>query len=480
MRYILFFLLCATPFGTAFSSATISGAISNLDATEVQFSWSLFTGDMHIHKAVLESGEFSTNVPIERPTFLWLQIGDEWTRLFLSPNDDVKFEADYKSLAKTIKFSGKGSECNNYLANYTKIPADAGPEMEKDFNMSPAEFMERSNKFTKFQLDELEGTEIDLSRPSTFEKVMKTELIYGEKLEQVRYLQENYSRSALVDTIDSKELAAFKEMYDNNDLHSLVSESYRRFLYAQTVFYRLPYYTAKGKIPPIDQDSLFWPQRAYTIVAENYIAEVADYFGAEMLVSYMNEGTFERAEAFYKHYNAVCTNADYKAYITDRYNTLKQHFENPNITDGININAAKKEDGSDASFEELIAPFKGKVIYIDMWASWCSPCRYEMKNSAEMRDEYSKKGVVFMYLSIDETEKVWMTGISSMQIKGEHYLLSAEQDAQILENLFKTPGIPHYALIDKDGKIVDANAKRPSDPELLKELDTLLAAPANE
>ncbi|SMO77854.1 TlpA family protein disulfide reductase [Solitalea koreensis] len=123
--------------------------------------------------------------------------------------------------------------------------------------------------------------------------------------------------------------------------------------------------------------------------------------------------------------------------------------------------------------KNLIEKYKGKVIYIDFWATWCGPCREEMPNSNKLHHELKDKDVVFLYLGNQSEEKKWKSLIAELNIQGEHYLLNNNEYNELAAK-FKITGIPHYLLIDKQGRIRDEDAKFPGMPELKTDILALL------
>lgn len=150
--------------------------------------------------------------------------------------------------------------------------------------------------------------------------------------------------------------------------------------------------------------------------------------------------------------------------IQQKYDHEKSLYETPQFSEGTKLNELKNENDF---LNALIKNYPNKVIYIDFWAPWCNPCMSEMPYSAKMKNHFQDKNVAFIYLGCQCKESAWKTTIAEHKIYGEHYLLSDKQYAQLSE-IFKITGIPHYALIDKKGKIVNGNAPRPSsDNELI-------------
>jgi len=111
--------------------------------------------------------------------------------------------------------------------------------------------------------------------------------------------------------------------------------------------------------------------------------------------------------------------------------------------------------------------YRGKVVYLDVWASWCGPCRSEFPYSKQLHERLEEKHkgkVVFLYLSIDDSEGAWKAALNALKLPGEQGWSKGGWKSKTVQ-YFGIQSIPRYVLIDKAGKIADANAKRPSNPE---------------
>lgn len=206
-------------------------------------------------------------------------------------------------------------------------------------------------------------------------------------------------------------------------------------------------------------------------------------------------------------------------YIQEELNYVITHFKNPKVTEFI-IDAIISEyierNGIDkleelepihrtkvtdpkkkAAFEELcdkwrrIAPgqpspafaykdindktvclsdFRGKYVYIDCWATWCGPCRREQPFLAKLEKKYANKNICFVSISCDQDKAAWEKVIREEKLKGIH-LIADENDTFM--SAYMVAAIPHFILIDPEGKVVNAHMTRPSDPETEKFFQTL-------
>ena len=135
-------------------------------------------------------------------------------------------------------------------------------------------------------------------------------------------------------------------------------------------------------------------------------------------------------------------------------------------------------DSTITSLEDAVKPFKGKVVYIDVWATWCGPCLKEFQYLPTLKEKAHNMDVVYLYISIDRPEerKKWEKTIAYHQLKGYHLLVNEKLGKSLyteLGNERQILSIPCFVIIDKTGKIVIRHAAAPSDPEkVIEQLST--------
>lgn len=132
--------------------------------------------------------------------------------------------------------------------------------------------------------------------------------------------------------------------------------------------------------------------------------------------------------------------------------------------------------GGNTSLSDL----KGKYVYIDVWATWCGPCKAEIPSLKKVEKDYHGKNIAFVSMSIDDDrshggswEKAnedWKKMVEDKELGGIQIFAPKGWQSEFVKN-YKINGIPRFILIDPKGDIVSASAPRPSSDELIKLFD---------
>ncbi|MFD2871252.1 TlpA family protein disulfide reductase [Mucilaginibacter ximonensis] len=119
-------------------------------------------------------------------------------------------------------------------------------------------------------------------------------------------------------------------------------------------------------------------------------------------------------------------------------------------------------------FTDIIKKYKGKVVYVDFWATWCAPCRANIEEVAPLKEALKDQNIAFVYItdgsSPMETYKSMAPGI-----KGEHYRVNSDQWNYLLSK-FNISGIPHHVLVNKKGEVVSPNFQTGGNDDLKNKL----------
>ena len=117
-----------------------------------------------------------------------------------------------------------------------------------------------------------------------------------------------------------------------------------------------------------------------------------------------------------------------------------------------------------------LSDYKGKVVVVDVWATWCGPCRAELPHLKKLERAMEGKDVVFIGVSVDEKKNYekWKKFLVDEQLPGVQ--LFADGWSKITKD-YKITGIPRFMVFAKDGTIVESRAPRPSDPSLQKMIE---------
>ena len=136
--------------------------------------------------------------------------------------------------------------------------------------------------------------------------------------------------------------------------------------------------------------------------------------------------------------------------VLEQNNMLLQKIEAAKYSTAYKVvNIDENLEGEDI-FKALIAPYKGKPLLVDFWATWCGPCKAAMKTIEPVKEALAGK-VNFIYVTGPSSpKKTWELTIPD--IHGDHYYVTEKQYSALL-NQFESNGIPTYVIVDKDGNV---------------------------
>ncbi|WP_430411330.1 TlpA family protein disulfide reductase [Kordia sp.] len=149
------------------------------------------------------------------------------------------------------------------------------------------------------------------------------------------------------------------------------------------------------------------------------------------------------------------------------FSSLKTETADVNLT-----NLAKERK----TLNEVIQSHKGKIIYVDFWASWCVPCREVMPDSKKLIQEYEDKNIVFLFVSIDTNFKSWKKAAKDENIiYYKHSLLAINYPKATFFRELQLKTIPRYLIFDADGQLIHKNAPSPKSSDIRDLLDSYIS-----
>jgi thiol-disulfide isomerase/thioredoxin len=257
---------------------------------------------------------------------------------------------------------------------------------------------------------------------------------------------------------------------------ALVNDSYREFLK-----YYVIYFTSKKNAFKKFTDYAISADRKTAVAKETLDEGVFTYWLARFTLDeceHLSPYTIKKQLGMLKE---VDKEKVYASVVNEVCNPFISKNTATSATAKGSSNPSQEDEGLDLTDlngkKVSLTDFKGKVVYIDFWASWCGPCRAMMPASKQLHEQLSekeKKDIVFLYISIDANQDAWKKGINDMQIQGVNVISPGNWQSKAC-SYFRINGIPRYMIMNKKGDIVVFDAKRPIDPTLLDDLRKLVA-----
>ncbi|MGB4960216.1 MAG: TlpA disulfide reductase family protein, partial [Saprospiraceae bacterium] len=405
------------------------------------------------------TGKFFIQAELESAGIYTISFGYESINVFVIPGDRISLTGDARSLKYAATFKGSHAIENNYLVSYENLKnSTQDKSFESFFSQPESSFTEAVEKRVQY----ITAEQQDYQKKNgvfdaIFGELINDEISYDAailKMNYPYYLKYIYPDSTILlsETYDS-----FLQNIDTDNEQNLWVPSYKIFL-PLYLSYKSQNDSTKGELPSAQL-------RMKNIAVLFRSVKVKDllYFN---LMKETLEMSIDDASLIIDDFNRLEKNKNYLTAINGEYEQWK-HLAKGQPAPPWEYNNL---NGQRISLESL----KGKVVFIDVWATWCMPCLQELPYLEQTQGSFSKNSdIVFVSISIDQDKDAWQKMVRQKKLKGVQLIADNAWGSSIISH-YKISGIPRFIIIGKNGNIISANAVRPSSKELKTILDNAL------
>jgi thiol-disulfide isomerase/thioredoxin len=427
----------------------------------------LFVGEKRVKAPLSPTGDFKFEFDdLQTTTPVNFSYAKQSTRLYLMPGDKLHLVLDFNDFDKSLVYSGKGSDVNNYMAQsqwkFEYSPPGDQPrpmdQLKTKPNVTPDEMRRNADAFRQQRLAFLASYAKAHPLPPTFghDAEYAINLAWATQLLQYvgyRRIKDAASEGAPAAPVqpayfDFLQQAPLKEMSQHLGRGLDENTAVAQFLYA--------YQDRLAPSGKLSTDPAEGPRLYKLATQELGEGKVLD-MEMQMLMGWKIDADVAGAQVFYR--------------------TFKQHNRDSTLARDLRQSMAKKlnlSPGKPAPTFTLLdntgkkvslSDFKGKVVYLDFWGTWCAPCMKEMTESApSLKKQFEGREVVFLYVSQGDPEDRWKQTLIDKQFTSANsvHLREPRESRQVATD-YQVSQWPTYWLIGRDGRIVDTHAPRPSD-----------------
>lgn len=467
------FFACA-PAGdeTTEAPVAITGTVEEMDDMPVSLAYVTKLGDdKEVAADTVNAGAFSLEFAISEPALYRLNMGRNRIMVYLHPGDALTMTASGSDFGGTLLFDGAGAKPNNYLAEKVRKEKayNKGQEEPNIYKLDLDDFLARNNEIKDINT-ELYNQRFGQETPSdAFATFATTEIIADWAMRMANYPDYHEYYAGVEDFEVPESYYDYKSEITTSNPAALTSPKYRGYIYA---------FGARKMNDLVVNDTTLsedWP-KAYRLLYEMVSAsdelgpDAKDYLLANNVNDYISFFGVDGVDPIMNDYRSVNKDSELLIAIEDNYEKWAE------LAKGKKAPTFEYEsiEGAMVSLED----YKGKVVYVDVWATWCGPCKGEIPSSKELKKSYADNDdVVFMYVSVDDNREAWEKFLENdPQFNGVHVITGTGWKSDITDS-YMIQGIPRYLLIDKNGLIATASAPRPSSGDKIKNMiDDLLTS----
>ena len=403
-----------------------------------------------------DNGTFEMKFEVERSMPVQIDYGDASMEMFVFPGAILDVTANGKNFAGSLSYKGTGEEFNNFLVKYYdkfESPKEVEKLRQNIQTMTTGDFMNFNNKRKSSQTDMLNSV-FKGNISSTFKTYMEINIQYDWAKNFLEYF--NYALQKNI-PIDTSRYSFLKEIQIENT-KAFSSTKYLEFLksYSGNLYYK----DCAEKIrigEEIDTNKYYYEQYKIRLV---YFSDdkIKELLLAKAIADAIDNPNLPKVshdvDKMLRNYSTVTNNQNFFKVLLKKYRTLNALAPGnpaPDFT-------YKDKNGQEVS----LSSFKGKVVYVDVWASWCGICRKEIPHTKKLEEKFRNENVAIVYVSIDRVEKMWRKIIDENGLGGTNLLTEEHFDSKIVQD-YNIQSVPHYILIDQNGTVVENRTKNASE-----------------
>ena len=432
----------------------LSGAIVNHDGVTIELTY--FQEYFNNNRVVIGiepdgQGVFYLPLDVRHALQAGLRVGRTEVPLYLRPEDALKVAFDALEPLKSLVFEGVGADNNSFLLAYHR---DMDQITGDRFVMSEAgkrdheAFVALLDSMDTAKLAYLEAGMADKDLSDDFVAFMKTRIIYERYTRMVEYAV-MFSRMNPGEPAPElpEDYYSFLEREGVLDDARLENLAYINFLMAWLNHER----RLRAAEPSHEEKSI--NTQTYYLAADVLSGKSRDFIQAMMAGRELSYGTLADAEAIYRDF----TEGDAYHGYQERIHLIYRTMEALSAGNPAPAFAMTDMEGREVSLED----FRGKVVFMDFWASWCGPCMREMPHIKAMKERFAKEEeVVFVYVSIDTDEDAWLNAVERLDLEGVHFNTPGRERG--VPAMYNVKWIPTFYVIGRDGNIFDNRPPMPS------------------
>ena len=448
---LLFFITlisCENDYKTSY--VIIGGELINNNSSTVNISGNGFEKEIFVS----EEGSFSDTLFVKKNDYYSLRIGRESSSVYLRKGGTLTLMIDIEQFDESLTYSGSIAPENNYLAAKYLV-SEQEMAFDKVYVLSQEKFILEVNKIYKIYTDLLNASQ-GISEEFKQKEYKEIEFAHINNIENYeQYYQ--YLTKDLDFKAEEKLYKDYKDFNFNDTEAYETSNAYKRLL--ETHYQRIAQNEANNNRKDL---TLTYLETINNSFSDGSVKE-------QLMFNYLRYGmkANEALERVYKLYKSSSQNSDNLSKVASFYKVLTK------LTPGKASPKFIYENyiGGMTGLEDLA----GKIVYIDVWATWCGPCLREIPALKSLENDYHNKNIAFVSLSIDEKKdyQKWRTMIADKELTGIQLMADNNWNSSFVTS-YGIKGIPRFILIDTVGNIINSDAPRPSNPEIRKILDELL------